>query len=90
MQAEGESWDPVKLALALQKFITDRSKAVLSSWYVFLLLCSVSLSNIFSFDNYISFRYIQLILGSRVSAFFLERVANFGCHLFISWLLNCI
>ena len=34
----GEDRDPVKLAKADQYFITDRSQAVLSSWYFLLIV----------------------------------------------------
>ena len=38
MEADGESWDPVMLALTPKKFITDRSKAVLTLWYFLLIV----------------------------------------------------
>ena len=58
---------------------------------LFLLLAMQSFTfKCFSFNSYVSFRYIQLSLSNRVATYFLERVAKSACHLFILWLLNCI
>ena len=77
MEAEGEDWDPVKLAQAPQKFISDRSKAVLSLLY-FLFFTS----KCFCFNNEVSYRYRQLCCLGNTVADNLERVDGYASHVF--------
>ena len=70
-----------------QCLLIDRSKTSLSLWYTFCyMFCSVSLTNVFffSFNSYVSLRYIQLSLGDRVATSVGKAIYSF------LWLFTCI